>query len=255
MGAYHRYFAGRSINCEANRLMARKRVVVLTGAGISAESGISTFRDNGGLWEGHRVEDVATPEAWESDPRLVIDFYNERRRRVALASPNDAHRGLAKLEATHDVKIITQNVDDLHERAGSSDILHLHGEIFKMRSERNPVRTYPILGDMQYGAKAVDGGLLRPHIVWFGEAVPLIEKAVEETRKADVFVVIGTSLLVYPAAGLLQFVRTDAPTYIIDKKIPEIPVDLPVVTIETTAVEGVRRLLELLQPSGQIGDS
>lgn len=227
--------------------MERKRVVVLTGAGISAESGISTFRDSGGLWEGHRVEDVATPEAWETDHKLVIDFYNERRRRIADAEPNDAHRGLAELETGHDVTVITQNVDDLHERAGSSDILHLHGEIFKMRSEKDPDRTFPILGDMHYGARAEDGGLLRPHIVWFGEDVPLIGKAVEITMSADVFVVIGTSLLVYPAAGLLQYVRPGATVYVIDKKIPTIPRHLPVVAIETSAVEGVRRLIEELK--------
>ena len=229
--------------------MKKQKVVVLTGAGISAESGISTFRDNGGLWEGHRVEDVATPEAWEANPDLVIDFYNERRRKVAEASPNYAHKALAELEATHDVTIITQNVDDLHERGGSTDILHLHGEIFKMRSEKDLNRTFPIHGDMEYGARAEDGGQLRPHIVWFGEAVPMIEKAVQITRKADVFVVIGTSLLVYPAAGLLQFVRNGVPIYIIDKKIPNIPADHSIVTIETTAVEGMRRLLDLLRPS------
>lgn len=229
--------------------MDRKNVVVLTGAGISAESGISTFRDSGGLWEGHRVEDVATPEAWKTDPRLVIDFYNERRRKVAAASPNGAHRGLAELESTHDVTIITQNVDDLHERAGSSNILHLHGEIFRMRSERNEEKTFPILGDMEYGARADDGGLLRPHIVWFGEAVPMIEKAVEITRKAEVFVVIGTSLLVYPAAGLLDFVSGDAEVYVIDRKMPRLPETIPVVAMETTAVEGVHRLLQILRAS------
>ena len=226
-----------------------KRVVVLTGAGISAESGISTFRDGGGLWEGHRVEDVATPEAWAINPDLVIDFYNQRRRGVAKALPNDAHRALAELETTHDVTVITQNVDDLHERAGSTDILHLHGEIFKMRSERNEDRTFPILGDMSYGARAEDGGLLRPHIVWFGETVPMIEKAVEIARQAEVFAVIGTSLLVYPAAGLLQYVDPAASIYVIDKKIPNLPRNLSVVTMETSAVEGVPRFVKLLKDS------
>jgi NAD-dependent deacetylase len=255
MGADHRPFEASPLTCYKNKYIMRQKLVVLTGAGISAESGISTFRDNGGLWEGHRVEDVATPEAWETNPNLVIDFYNERRRKVAEASPNDAHRALAELESSHDVTIITQNVDDLHERGGSTDILHLHGEIFKMRSEKDLNRTFPIHGDMDYGARAADGGLLRPHIVWFGEAVPMIDKAVQITRKAEVFAVIGTSLLVYPAAGLLQFVREGVPIYIIDKKIPNIPADPSIVTIETTAVEGVRRLMGLLRPSVQRGES
>lgn len=226
--------------------MERKKVVVLTGAGISAESGIATFRDGGGLWEGHRVEEVATPEAWQMNPGLVLSFYNERRRGVAKAEPNAAHLGLVKLESTHEVHIVTQNIDDLHERAGSSRVLHLHGEIFKMRSERDSFRTWPIQGDMEPGMRAEDGGLLRPHIVWFGEPVPLIGKAAELASAADVFVVVGTSLLVYPAAGLLDFVRDDAEVFVIDRKIPASLPQRHIVTIESTASEGVARLLEKL---------
>ena len=192
------------------------------------------------------MEEVATPEAWQMNPGLVLSFYNERRRGVAKAEPNEAHRGLVKLESKYDVHIVTQNIDDLHERAGSSRILHLHGEIFKMRSERDPNRTWPIRGDMEPGMRAEDGGLLRPHIVWFGEPVPLIGKAAELASTADVFVVVGTSLLVYPAAGLLDFVRDDAEVFVIDRKIPESLPQRHIVTFESTASEGVARLLEKL---------
>src|SRR5215510_10022526 len=197
-----------------------KKLVVLTGAGISAESGLRTFRDSDGLWEGYNIEDVATPRAWKKDPQLVLDFYNMRRKNVADAEPNAAHVGLASLEKDFDVTIITQNIDDLHERAGSSNVMHLHGEIFKMRSERDHELVYEIKGDIKIGDKAEDGQQLRPHIVWFEEPVPMIEEAVPVVRNADVFVVVGTSLVVYPAAGLVNYAPWNIPKYIIDKRIP-----------------------------------
>src|SRR5437016_2977911 len=190
----------------------KKHIVVLTGAGISAESGLKTFRDSDGLWMGYNVEDVATPRAWKKDPKLVLDFYNMRRKDVAAASPNAAHIGLAELEKKYDVTIVTQNIDDLHERGGSTKVIHLHGEIFKMRSEfADPFRSfasqkdvYEIKGDINWGDKAEDGFQLRPHIVWFEEPVPLIEEAVRIMTTADIFVLVGTSLQVYPAAGLID---------------------------------------------------
>ncbi len=178
----------------------KKKLVVFSGAGISAESGLQTFRDSDGLWEGHRVEDVATPRAWRKDPEQVLRFYNERRRRILEAVPNRAHQVVAELEQDFDVQVITQNIDDLHERAGSSSITHLHGEIFKMRSEQQEHLVYPIRGDIRLGDTAEDGAQLRPHIVWFEEPVPMMEQAVRIARSADYFVVIGTSLVVYPAA-------------------------------------------------------
>ena len=173
--------------------MQKKKLVVLTGAGISAESGLRTFRDSDGLWEGYQVEDVATPRAWRKNPQLVLDFYNYRRKDVSAAQPNAAHFGLAELENDFDVTIITQNIDDLHERGGSSNILHLHGEILKMRSERDEYLIYDIKGDINLGDKAEDGAQLRPNIVWFEEAVPMIEEAVPIVAQADFFAVFGTS--------------------------------------------------------------
>jgi len=186
--------------------MAKKKLVVLSGAGISAESGLKTFRDSDGLWEGHDVMEVATPRGWRSNPQLVLDFYNMRRKDVATASPNAAHYGLAKLQNEFDVTIITQNIDDLHERAGSKNVLHLHGEIFKMRSERDEELVYEIRGDIKLGDKADDGSQLRPNIVWFEEPVPMIEAAIPVVYSADIFVVVGTSLVVYPAAGVIKYV-------------------------------------------------
>ena len=168
--------------------MAKKKLVVLSGAGISAESGLKTFRDSDGLWEGFNIEDVATPRAWKKDPQLVLDFYNYRRKNVLDAQPNAAHTGLAKLEELYDVTVITQNIDDLHERAGSSNVLHLHGEIFKMRSEKNMDLVYEIRGDIKLGDKAEDGAQLRPHIVWFEEPVPKIEEAIPIVHYADIVV-------------------------------------------------------------------
>lgn len=224
----------------------KQKLVVLSGAGISAESGLKTFRDTDGLWEGYNVYDVATPGAWRRNPQMVLDFYNERRRNVADAQPNDAHRGLAQLEKKYDVKIITQNIDDLHERGGSTDILHLHGEIFKMRSEEDENLVYPIQGDIKPGDRAEDGAQLRPHIVWFEEPVPLIAAAADLARQADIFVVIGTSLAVYPAAGLLDFVPDRVPKYIIDKTIPSVTRMPNLHLIEKKATEGVAELLERL---------
>ena len=225
----------------------KKHIVILTGAGISAESGIKTFRDSDGLWMGHDINDVATPRGFAKNPALVLDFYNQRRREVKKANPNLAHTGLADLEENFKVTIITQNIDDLHERGGSKNVLHLHGEIFKMRSCRNNTKIFNILNDISVGDFAEDGSQLRPHIVWFEEDVPMIETAVEVVRDADIFVVIGTSLQVYPAAGLIDLVEDKVPKYIIDKKIPPVHHFKNIVLLEGTASEGVGRLKKLLQ--------
>ena len=194
-----------------------KKVVVLTGAGISAESGLKTFRDSGGLWEEHRIEDVATFEGWQRNPQLVLTFYNERRKQLINAEPNAAHKALVRLEQKYDVQIITQNVDDLHERAGSSKVLHLHGELKKARSTIDDNLVYDLEGwELKMGDKCEKGSQLRPHIVWFGETVPMIQLATVMTEQADIFIVIGTSLNVYPAASLIQFVPDKAAMYLID---------------------------------------
>lgn len=224
----------------------QKKLVVLTGAGISAESGLKTFRDSDGLWEGHNIEDVATPEAWHRDPALVLAFYNLRLQGVREAKPNAAHLILAELEAHFHVSIITQNIDNLHEQAGSTKVVHLHGEIGKMRSERNEALIYPVEGDIKLGDKAEDGAQLRPHIVWFGEPVPLIESAAELVKGADVFVVVGTSLLVYPAAGLLHFAPPFLPKFIVDRKIPYTQGLSNLTAIEKPATEGMAVLKEIL---------
>jgi NAD-dependent deacetylase len=199
-----------------------KRVVVLSGAGISAESGLQTFRGADGLWEGHRVEDVATPEAWAANPGLVLDFYNQRRRAVRAATPNAAHEALVDLEQAYDVQIVTQNVDDLHERAGSSRVLHLHGEIMLARSTGNPSLICH-LGDrdIQLGDVCTSGSQLRPHIVWFGEMVPAMEEAVEIVGDADVLLVVGTSLQVYPAAGLVFEAPSKARRIVVNPDVPQ----------------------------------
>lgn len=231
--------------------MQKKKLVVLTGAGISAESGLRTFRDSDGLWEGYQIEDVATPRAWRKNPQLVLDFYNYRRRDVLQAQPNAAHIGLAELENDFDVTIITQNIDDLHERGGSTNVLHLHGEILKMRSERNEQLIYDITSDIMLGDKAEDGAQLRPYIVWFEEAVPMIEVAVPIVQQADFFAVVGTSLVVYPAAGLITVADDAIPKFIVDKKIPYTSSVYNVRAIEKPATEGVkdlhRQLLSYLQ--------
>lgn len=226
--------------------MNKKHIVVLTGAGISAESGLKTFRDSDGLWNGYNVYDVATPGAWKKNPQLVLDFYNARRKDVAAALPNAAHIGLAALEKDFDVSIVTQNIDDLHERGGSSNVLHLHGEIFKMRSEKNDRLVYDIRGEINLGDTAGDGAQLRPHIVWFEEPVPMIEKAIGLMDECDYFVVVGTSLQVYPAASLLQYAPSLLPKFIIDKKIPDVQRFANLTIIEKPATEGVMDLQQIL---------
>lgn len=223
-----------------------KKCVVLTGAGISAESGLQTFRDSGGLWEGYRVEDVCTPEAFARSPQTVIDFYNARRRAAAAAEPNAAHFALADLGRAYDVQIITQNVDDLHERAGSGKVLHLHGELNKLRSTVDENEILPWRGDQTLADCDSRGYPLRPHIVWFGEAVPLIEEAVRLVEAADTVIVVGTSLKVYPAASLLHYARFGVPVYLIDPK-PNADVS-GVEILAQTAVRGVPALVaELLR--------
>ena len=226
--------------------MRKKKLVVLTGAGISAESGLKTFRDSDGLWEGYEVTEVATPRAWRKDPKLVLEFYNMRRKNVMDAVPNAAHIGLANLESKFDVHVITQNIDDLHERAGSTKVLHLHGEIFQMRSEINEDLVFEIRGDMKLGDFAPDGAQLRPNIVWFEEPVPMIERAVAVASGADIFVVIGTSLVVYPAAGLIHFASAHIPKFIVDKRIPYNTILGDIRAIEKPATEGVKELVEIL---------
>ncbi|AMR33014.1 NAD-dependent deacylase [Mucilaginibacter sp. PAMC 26640] len=198
-----------------------KKIVILTGAGISAESGLKTFRDSDGLWEGYNIEDVATPEAWERNPAMVQQFYNERRKSVLEAKPNAAHLALARLEEKYQVTIITQNIDDLHERGGSTNVVHLHGIITRSQSSLNPRLTYPIVGwEIKMGDKCEMGSQLRAHVVWFGEAVPMIETAAQICAEADIFILVGTSLAVYPAAGLINYVPRDVTRYIIDPNIP-----------------------------------
>lgn len=226
----------------------KKKLVVLTGAGISAESGIMTFRDAGGLWENHSIEEVATPEGWRKNPKLVLQFYNERRAKAAEAKPNAGHLALADLENYFDVQIITQNVDYLHEKAGSTNVLHLHGELSKVRSVKNQNLIYDIgAKTIEIGDLAEDGGQLRPHIVWFGEMVPMIEPAADLCINADIFVVIGTSMQVYPAAGLIGYVSDDAPKYIIDPSMPEVSNLYQNLTFITeTATVGVPQLAQKL---------
>jgi NAD-dependent deacetylase len=226
--------------------MSKRKLVILTGAGISAESGLKTFRDSDGLWEGYDVTEVATPRGWRKNPELVLDFYNQRRKNVAEANPNAAHLGLAALEKDFDVTIITQNIDDLHERAGSKKIIHLHGEIFKMRSEWDEQLVYEIKGDIKLGDLAKDGAQLRPNIVWFEEPVPKIEEAIPVVGSADIFVVVGTSLAVYPAAGLLNYTAPGIPLFIIDKKIPYTSTVNNLTTIEKPATEGVGDLIKII---------
>ena len=227
--------------------MNKKHIVVLTGAGISAESGLKTFRDSDGLWNGYDVYEVASPLGWEKNPEMVLNFYNDRRRDVAAAKPNAAHTGLAALEKDFDVTIITQNIDDLHERAGSTRVVHLHGQIFLMRSVKDDSLFSEIKGDIKVGDTADDGGQLRPNIVWFGEAVPMMEKAVAIIQDCDYFVVVGTSLQVYPAASLLEYAPPYLPKFIIDKKIPEMGHYPNITFIEKPATEGVAELRKLLE--------
>ena len=229
----------------------RPRLVVLTGAGVSAESGLKTFRDSDGLWMGYDVYEVASPAGWKKNPALVLDFYNNRRRDVAAAKPNAAHIGLAELENHFDVTIVTQNIDDLHERAGSKNVIHLHGEIFKMRSECLDAncaesKIHEIRDDINMGDKAEDGFQLRPHIVWFDEQVPKIIEAKRIMTQADIFVLVGSSLQVYPASGLINYVAPHVPKYIIDKKIPFVSFQQNFFFLEKPATEGVKELHDLL---------
>lgn len=229
-----------------------KNLVVLTGAGMSAESGISTFRDSGGLWDRYPVEQVATPEGYAANPKLVIDFYNERRKQLLEVEPNRGHELLAELERDFKVTVITQNVDNLHERAGSSHVVHLHGELTRVTSSRepnNPAYVKELLPEeyeVKMGDLAADGSQLRPFIVWFGEAVPMIETAIDYVEKADIFVIIGTSLNVYPAAGLLNYVPRGVPVYLIDPKEVKISSGRPVMVIQKGASEGVAELKKML---------
>lgn len=225
-------------------MKSQKKVVVFTGAGMSADSGVSTFRDADGLWENHRIEDVCTPQAWERDPQGVLDFYNARRAQLDEVEPNAGHRAVAELENHFaNVVVVTQNVDDLHERAGSSEIIHLHGELRKARSERNPQVIVPAQGPTQMGDTGPDGAQLRPHIVFFGEAVPEYERALEAVRDADLFLVIGTSLAVYPAAGLLYQIRPDVPVWLIDPRPAQVTVPNPLTVIAEGAAKGVPPLV------------
>ncbi len=229
--------------------MKKKKIAVLTGAGMSAESGLSTFRDAGGLWEQHRVEDVATPEGFMRNPEMVLSFYNERRKQLLAAKPNEGHNALADLEKDFEVHIITQNVDNLHERAGSSHVIHLHGELMKVRSTGPGQEVYelnPSHPEIHVGDKCPKGYQLRPHIVWFGEPVPEIEKAIEIVAEADIFVIIGTSMQVYPAAGLIHYVKPGTPIFLIDPK--EVNISSHNVTvIKKGASEGTKELVEMLK--------
>ncbi len=224
-----------------------RKVVVLSGAGISAESGLRTFRDGDGLWNTYRMEELATPQAWARNPVLVLEFYNWRRKQAMEAEPNAAHFALARLQRFFEVKIVTQNVDDLHERAGSADVLHLHGELHKARSTADPSRIYPISGwELKLGDRCELGSQLRPHIVWFGEEVPLFPQAVSLAGTADIFIIVGTSLQVYPAASLVHYVPAEAPKYLVD---PRSEPDSPIrnlTAIRNKAAEGVPELVDRL---------
>jgi NAD-dependent deacetylase len=225
----------------------KKKLVVLTGAGISAESGIATFRDSGGLWEGHRVEDVATPEGWKKNPALVLEFYNQRRKSGLEAKPNRGHEILVELEKYFDVTVVTQNVDNLHERAGSSNVIHLHGSLFESRSTADENLIYPVKGwELNIGDKCELGSQLRPNIVWFGEMVPMIEVAADHASHADFFLVVGTSMVVYPAAGLIHYVPIESPKFVVDPNMPEVGM-IPYVTmikeVGSTGMEKVKHHL------------
>lgn len=225
----------------------KKKIVALTGAGISAESGVATFRDANGLWEGHDVMEVASPQGWRKNPELVLDFYNQRRRNAKQAKPNKGHLKLAELEEHFDVKVITQNVDDLHERAGSTQVIHLHGKLFESCSTLDPSLVYTMEGtELNIGDKCARGSQLRPNIVWFGEPVPMMEVALQETLTADIFLVVGTSLLVYPAAGLVDYVADQVPIFVVDPKIPALSKRDNLYLYEEKASTGMEKLMEVL---------
>jgi NAD-dependent deacetylase len=236
---------------EGNDIRRMKKLVVLTGAGISAESGIRTFRDSDGLWYEYDVMDVATPEGWRRDPKLVLDFYNQRRRELYRTKPNAAHLALARADEDFDVHIITQNIDDLHERAGSAKVLHLHGELKKSRSTADPSLIYDIEGtELDWGDKCELGSQLRPHVVWFGEPVPAMAEAAEIAQSADIFAVVGSSLVVYPAAALVQFVPSDAPVFLVDPKEVALSSLREVTHIMEKATTGVPKMLESMKKLG-----
>jgi NAD-dependent deacetylase len=225
----------------------KKKLVVLTGAGISAESGIATFRDAGGLWEGYRVEDVATPEAWYKDPSLVLEFYNQRRKKLLEVKPNRGHEILAELELYFEIMVVTQNVDDLHERAGSTNIIHLHGSLFESRSTVDENLIYPIQGwELKLGDRCEKGSQLRPNIVWFGEMVPMMEVAAHHAAQADIFLVVGTSMVVYPAAGLIHYVPIECPKFVVDPKLPDVGTIPYVTMIADKASTGMEKVKEQL---------
>lgn len=225
----------------------KKRISILTGAGISAESGISTFRDANGLWENHRIEDVATPEAWHRNPQLVLEFYNLRRKQLYEVEPNAAHFAITKLQDAFDVQVITQNVDDLHERAGNRNVLHLHGQLKQARSTGNPNSVYDLEGwELKMGDVCESGHQLRPHIVWFGEEVPNLYPAAQLVSRSDAIIIVGTSLNVYPAAGLYQYARPDAPIWIIDPKANELVYPESVTAINDKAGAALPRLVDSL---------
>ncbi len=228
-------------------MSSRKKIAVLTGAGISAESGINTFRDAGGLWEGHEVMEVASPQGWRANQELVLDFYNQRRKQALEVGPNSGHSALVDLEDKFDVTIITQNVDNLHEQAGSSKVLHLHGELFKVRSTLDETLVYDLDGwELKTGDKCEKGSQLRPHIVWFGEMVPMMEEAARIASEADIFLVVGTSLAVYPAAGLLDIISFTTPKFIIDPNLPISRGNEYLHLIEEPATTGVPKVRDLL---------
>lgn len=224
-----------------------QKVVVLTGAGISAESGIPTFRDANGLWEGHDVMEVASPQGWKKNPELVLHFYNERRKAALKAEPNPGHRALAAMEKDFDVTIITQNVDNLHEKAGSTNVIHLHGQLFQCRSSVDENLIYEMDGwELRMGDLCEKGSQLRPNIVWFGELVPMMEVAAEEVYKADIFLVVGTSLVVYPAAGLINLVADEVPKFVIDPKLPVVAQRPNLHLLEERASTGVEKVRQQL---------
>jgi len=224
-----------------------KKLVVLTGAGISQESGIPTFRDANGLWEGFRVEDVASPEGWEKDPAVVLEFYNQRRKKALEVKPNRGHEILAELEQYFNVVVVTQNVDNLHERAGSSNVIHLHGSLFESRSTKDESLVYPIKGwELNIGDLCEKGSQLRPNIVWFGEMVPLIEVAARHASQADIFLVVGTSMVVYPAAGLIDYVPYDTPKFVVDPNVPSVNHVPGVNIIQEKAGTGMEKLKQTL---------
>ncbi len=229
-------------------MSTKKKIVVLSGAGISAESGVKTFRDDGGLWEGHDVMQVASPQGWAADMELVLDFYNQRRKQALSVEPNEGHRLIADLEKDFEVSVVTQNVDNLHERAGSTQVMHLHGELFKSRSTADESLVYDMEGwELKKGDTCELGSQLRPHIVWFGEMVPMMEDAILEAQSADLLIVVGTSLVVYPAAGLIHHVKPGTPTFVIDPNLPDLPTIPNLMTFEEGGSTGMAKVAEILR--------